>query len=66
MPRYFIILFFGLTCVLVHAQLKSAAAKPEKGIKAIHPNSADHRYDAHRFYLNKKMKIIAHHFRLEV
>jgi GNAT superfamily N-acetyltransferase len=38
----------------------------EKGIKAIHLNSAHHRYDAHRFYLNKKMKIMAHHFRLEI
>jgi GNAT superfamily N-acetyltransferase len=38
----------------------------EKGIKAIHLNSAHHRYDAHRFYLNKKMKIIAHHFRLDI
>jgi GNAT superfamily N-acetyltransferase len=38
----------------------------EKSIKAIHLNSAHHRYDAHRFYLNKKMKIIAHHFRLEI
>ena len=38
----------------------------ERGIKAIHLNSGHHRYDAHRFYLNKKMKIIAHHFRLEV
>jgi len=38
----------------------------EKGIKTIHLNSNHLRYDAHRFYLNKKMKIIAHHFRLEV
>ena len=38
----------------------------ERGIKTIHLNSAHHRYDAHRFYLNKKMKIIAHHFRLEL
>ena len=38
----------------------------EKGIKMIHLNSAHHRHDAHRFYLNKKMNIIAHHFRLEV
>lgn len=38
----------------------------EKGIKAIHLNSAHPRFDAHRFYLNKKMKIIAHHFRLEL
>lgn len=38
----------------------------EKGIKAIHLNSNHQRFDAHRFYLNKKMKIIAHHFRLEL
>jgi len=38
----------------------------EKGIKTIHLNSAHHRYDAHRFYLNKKMNIIAHHFRIAV
>lgn len=37
-----------------------------KGIKTIHLNSAHPRYDAHRFYLNKRMKIIAHHFRLEL
>ena len=38
----------------------------EKGIKAIHLNSNHQRFDAHRFYLNKKMKIVAHHFRLEL
>jgi len=38
----------------------------ERGIKTIHLNSAHHRFDAHRFYLNKKMKIIAHHFRIEL
>ncbi|MGG9961252.1 GNAT family N-acetyltransferase [Ferruginibacter sp. SUN106] len=38
----------------------------EKIIKTIHLNSAHHRYDAHRFYLNKKMNIIAHHFRITV
>lgn len=38
----------------------------ERGIKAIHLNSNHQRFDAHRFYLNKKMKIMAHHFRLEV
>ncbi len=38
----------------------------EKSIKTIHLNSAHHRYDAHRFYLNKKMNIIAHHFRITV
>ena len=38
----------------------------EKGIKAIHLNSNHQRFGAHRFYLNKKMKIMAHHFRLEV
>ena len=35
-------------------------------IKTIHLNSNHQRFDAHRFYLNKKMKIIAHHFRIEV
>jgi GNAT superfamily N-acetyltransferase len=43
-----------------------ACIAKERGIKTIHLNSGHHRYDAHRFYLNKKMKIIAHHFRLEV
>ena len=38
----------------------------EKGIKAIHLNSNHQRFDAHRFYLNKKMKIMAHHFRLDL
>jgi GNAT superfamily N-acetyltransferase len=38
----------------------------EKGIKAIHLNSNHQRFDAHRFYLNKKMKIMAHHFRIDV
>jgi GNAT superfamily N-acetyltransferase len=38
----------------------------EKSIKAIHLNSNHQRFDAHRFYLNKKMRIIAHHFRMEV
>lgn len=35
-------------------------------IKTIHLNSNHQRYDAHWFYLNKKMKIIAHHFRIEL
>ena len=38
----------------------------EKKARAIHLNSNHQRFDAHRFYLNKKMKIIAHHFRVEV
>ena len=38
----------------------------EKFIKTIYLNSGHHRFDAHRFYLNKKMKIIAHHFRIEI
>jgi len=38
----------------------------EKGIKTIHLNSNHQRFDAHRFYLNKKMRIIAHHFRMEI
>jgi len=43
-----------------------AGIAKERGIKAIHLNSNHQRFDAHRFYLNKKMKIIAHHFRLEL
>lgn len=38
----------------------------ENNIKTIHLNSHHQRFDAHRFYLNKKMKIIAHHFRIEI
>lgn len=38
----------------------------ERNIKTIHLNSNHQRFDAHRFYLNKRMKIIAHHFRVEV
>jgi GNAT superfamily N-acetyltransferase len=38
----------------------------ERSIKAIHLNSNHLRFDAHRFYLNKKMNIIAHHFRVEL
>lgn len=38
----------------------------ERAIKTIHLNSNHLRFDAHRFYLNKKMKIIAHHFRIEL
>lgn len=38
----------------------------ERSIKTIHLNSNHLRFDAHRFYLNKKMRIVAHHFRLEV
>jgi len=38
----------------------------EKRIKAIHLNSNHRRFDAHRFYLNKKMNIVAHHFRIEL
>ena len=37
-----------------------------RSIKTIHLNSNHLRFDAHRFYLNKKMKIIAHHFRIEL
>ena len=43
-----------------------AGIAKERGIKTIHLNSNHQRFDAHRFYLNKKMKIVAHHFRLEV
>lgn len=43
-----------------------AAIAKEKSIQTIHLNSAHHRNDAHRFYLSKKMNIIAHHFSLTV
>ena len=38
----------------------------ERNIKTIHLNSNHQRFDAHRFYLNKQMNIVAHHFRREV
>ncbi|MCA0366128.1 MAG: GNAT family N-acetyltransferase [Bacteroidetes bacterium] len=38
-------------------------AKSE-GLNAVHLDSGHQRYDAHRLYLNKKMKIVYHHFRL--
>jgi GNAT superfamily N-acetyltransferase len=37
-----------------------------KDVKAIHLNSNHQRFDAHRFYLQKKMNIIAHHFRIAI
>ncbi|AFK01917.1 GCN5-related N-acetyltransferase [Emticicia oligotrophica DSM 17448] len=40
-------------------------AKAEN-LSAVHLDSGHHRYDAHRLYLNKKMKIVYHHFRLEL
>lgn len=40
-------------------------AKTEN-LSAVHLDSGHHRYDAHRLYLNKKMKIVYHHFRLEL
>ena len=42
------------------------AIAKERSITTIHLNSAHHRFDAHRFYLNKKMHIVAHHFRIAV
>lgn len=42
------------------------AIAKERGLTAIHLNSNHIRFDAHRFYLNKKMRIIAHHFRIEI
>lgn len=38
----------------------------ERNIKTIHLNSNHRRFDAHRFYLNKRMNIVAHHFRVEL
>ena len=40
-------------------------AKTE-GLKAVHLDSGHHRHDAHRLYLNKGMKIVYHHFKLEL
>lgn len=40
-------------------------AKAEN-LSAVHLDSGHQRYDAHRLYLNKKMKIVYHHFRLEL
>jgi GNAT superfamily N-acetyltransferase len=42
------------------------AIAKERSIKTIHLNSNHQRFDAHRFYLDKRMKIIAHHFRIEL
>lgn len=39
-------------------------AKTE-GLPAVHLDSGHQRFDAHRLYLNKGMKIVYHHFRLE-
>lgn len=38
----------------------------KESITKIHLDSAHHRYAAHRFYLNKGMNIVYHHFRLEL
>jgi GNAT superfamily N-acetyltransferase len=40
-------------------------AKSE-GLPAVHLDSGHQRFDAHRLYLNKGMKIVFHHFRLEI
>jgi len=40
-------------------------AKTE-GLPAVHLDSGHQRFDAHRLYLNKGMKIVYHHFRLEL
>lgn len=40
-------------------------AKSE-GLPAVHLDSGHQRFDAHRLYLNKGMKIVYHHFRLEL
>lgn len=37
-----------------------------EGLSAVHLDSGHQRFDAHRLYLNKKMKIVFHHFRLEL
>jgi GNAT superfamily N-acetyltransferase len=40
-------------------------AKSEN-LKAVHLDSGHQRFDAHRLYLNKGMKIASHHFKLEL
>lgn len=40
-------------------------AKSE-GLSAVHLDSGHQRFDAHRLYLNKGMKIVYHHFRIEL
>lgn len=40
-------------------------AKAEN-LPAVHLDSGHQRFDAHRLYLNKGMKIVYHHFRLEL
>jgi GNAT superfamily N-acetyltransferase len=40
-------------------------AKSEN-LKAVHLDSGHQRFDAHRLYLNKGMKIVNHHFKLEL
>ena len=40
-------------------------AKSE-ALEAVHLDSGHQRYDAHRLYLNKGMKIVYHYFRLEL
>lgn len=37
-----------------------------EGLPAVHLDSGHQRFDAHRLYLNKGMKIVYHHFRLEI
>jgi GNAT superfamily N-acetyltransferase len=37
-----------------------------EGLPAVHLDSGHQRFDAHRLYLNKGMKIVYHHFRLEL
>lgn len=40
-------------------------AKAEN-LRTVHLDSGHQRFDAHRLYLNKGMKIVYHHFRLEL
>ena len=38
----------------------------EAGCDQVHLDSGPHRHDAHRLYLNRSFKIIAHHFSLDL
>jgi GNAT superfamily N-acetyltransferase len=52
-----------------HAEMlfnKLAEIAKEAGCDELHLDSGHHRFDAHRFYLNRKMKITSHHFAMEL
>lgn len=42
------------------------AAARERGCTQFHLDSGVHRFDAHRFYLNNRLRISSHHFSMEL